>query len=151
MSSPNHFPQRLEFLAGYYGILQVSHLTLISRAGWILVSTGKMIFPALPPADGWSPQVLPFLVGMGVLDAIAAGLGIYCVFSLFTRKHVDIRYWMTSLGIALTSAMIFTIGTINSGSWQEHPTAYGLLGVFFFPLFPLFINLFRYTGGKDDI
>lgn len=137
MSSPNHFPQRLEFLAGYYVILQVSHLALISRAGWILVSTGKVIFPDIPPADGLSPQVLPFLVGMEVLDAIAAGLGIYCVFSLFTRKHVDIKYWMTSLGIALTSAMIFTIGTINSSSWQEHPMAYlAPWSVFLSPLPP---------------
>ena len=146
MSDLNTLSPRLKYLAGYYGILQTVHLLLLARAGLCLLSTGTVPFPALPPANGWSAQVIPFLLGMGALDGAAAGLGVFSAISLFGKNRFDSRLWMLSLEIALTSAMIFTAGTLASGAWNYHPAAYILLVIFFSPLFPLFYKIFRIIG-----
>ncbi len=148
MSDQKTLSPRFKYLAGYYGILQTVHLLLLARAGLYLMSTGTVPFPALPPANGWSVQVIPFLLGMGVLDGAAAGLGIFSAISLFGKKRFDYRFWMLSLGIALTSGLIFTAGTLTSGAWNYHPAAYILLVIFFSPLFPLFCKIFRIIGNE---
>ena len=149
MSDLKTFSPGFRYLAGYYGILQTVHIFLLARAGLYLLSTGTVLFPALPPANGWSAQVIPFLLGMGALDGAAAGLGVFSAISLFGKKHFDSRIWILSLGIALTSAIIFTAGTLASGAWNYHPLAYILLVIFFSPLFPLFYKIFRISGNKD--
>ena len=148
MSDQNALSPGFKYLAGYYGTLQTVHLLLLARAGLYLMSTGTVPFPALPPANGWSAQVIPFLLGMGALDGAAAGLGIFSAISLFGKKHFDYRFWMLSLVIAITSGLIFTAGTLASGAWNYHPAAYILLVIFFSPLFPLLYKIFRITGNE---
>jgi len=135
----------------YYGILQSLHLLFLARAGFILINTGEIPFPAPPPEIGWSTQVIPFLLAMGALDAAAAFLGIFSTIVLVRKNQFDSRPWMLSLVIALTSALIFAGGTFASGAWMDHPTAYGILLVFFSPIFPLFIMILRKTGEKEHV
>jgi hypothetical protein len=124
-------------------------LAIANWAGLLLLSTGTVPFPALPPANGWSAQVIPFLLGMGALDGAAAGLDVFAAISLFIKNSFDSRLWMISLGIALTSAIIFTVGTLASGAWNDHSLAYVLLVIFFSPLFPLLYKILRIIGNKD--
>ena len=146
MSGENSSSRLLKLFAFYYGILQSLHLIFLARAGFILVNTGAIPFPAPPPDVGWSTQVIPFLLAMGALDAAAAFLGIFSAIVLVRKNLFDSRPWMLSLVVALTSALIFAAGTIASGAWMDHPTAYGILIVFFSPLFPLFIMILRKAG-----
>jgi len=151
MSRKNPFSRLLILFAGYYGILQSLHLLFLVRAGFILVKTGAIPFPAPPPELGWSTQVIPFLLAMGTLDAAAAFLGIFSSINLVRKNHLDSRPWMLSLVIALTSALIFAVGTFASGAWMDHPTAYGILVVFFSPIFPLFIMILRRAGKSEHL
>jgi len=151
MSSKNPSSRLLILFAVYYGILQSLHLLFLARAGFILINTGEIPFPAPPPEIGWSTQVIPFLLAMGALDAAAAFLGIFSTIVLVRKNQFDSRPWMLSLVIALTSALIFAGGTFASGAWMDHPTAYGILLVFFSPIFPLFIMILRKAGETEHI
>ncbi len=132
---------------GYYGLLQISHLVFLVRAGIIYGTGGEIPFPAPPPPGGWTSEVIPFLLAMGALDGIAAFLGIYTAyFSVFRDKLLS-KPLLVSLVMALTSAGVFAVGTIASGAWAAHPLAYGLLIVFFSPLFPL---AYRLLFGADE-
>ncbi len=151
MSSKNPFSRLLILFAVYYGILQSLHLLFLARAGFILVNTGAIPFPAPPPEVGWSNQVIPFFLAMGGLDAAAALLGIFSVIILVRKNQFDSRPWILSLGIALTSALIFAVGTFASGAWMDHPIAYGILIVFFSPIFPLFIMILKIAGKTEHL
>ncbi|MCJ7716807.1 MAG: hypothetical protein MUO54_09850 [Anaerolineales bacterium] len=146
MSGENLFSRWLKVLAGYYGILQSLHLFFLIRAGFIYINSGSIPFPAPPPDAGWSSQVIPFLFAMGALDAAAAFLGIYSAIILVRKNQFDSMPWILSLVLALASAIIFVVGTVASGAWLKHPAAYGILVVFFSPLFPLFLLILRKTG-----
>ena len=146
MSGENSSSRLLKLFAFYYGILQSLHLIFLARAGFILVNTGAIPFPAPPPDVGWSTQVIPFLLAMGALDAAAAFLGIFSAIVLVRKNLFDSSPWMLSLVVALTSALIFAVGTIANGAWMDHPTAYGILIVFFSPVFPFFIMILRKIG-----
>jgi len=151
MSSINPFSRLLILFAVYYGILQSLHLLFLARAGFIMVDTGAIPFPAPPPEIGWSTQVIPFLLAMGALDAAAAFLGIFSTIVLVRKNQLESRPWMLSLVIALTSALIFAVGTFASGAWLDHPIAYGILLVFFSPIFPLFIMILRRIGKTEHL
>jgi hypothetical protein len=149
MSIQKQYSGRLKFLAGYYGILQSLHLIMLTRAGLIFLLSGNIPYPALPPAAGWSSQELPYLFGMGGMDAGAACLGIFAAFYFIKNDRFVARYWVLSLGIALTSAIIFTVGTFPSGAWHDHPLAYGSLVIFFSPLFLLFVDVFSFLKKNE--
>jgi hypothetical protein len=130
-------------LVGYYGLLQLSHLGFLGRALVMYIMSGVLPFPASPPNQGWSQQVVPFFFGMGAVDALAAGLGIsFAVLFIFKRK-IKIRLGLISLVIALTSALVFMAGTLASGAWEAHPGEYLSMVVAFFPLPYLLICLLR--------
>ena len=149
MSIQNQYSRRLTFLAGYYGILQSLHLIMLARAGLIFLLSGNIPYPALPPAAGWTPQELPYLMGMGALDAGAACLGVFAAYSFIKNDRFVARYWVLSMGIALTSAILFTVGTLPSGAWIDHPIAYGSLVIFFSPLFLLFVDVFSFLRKNE--
>jgi hypothetical protein len=133
----------VRILQGYYCLLQVAHLIFLSRAGLIVVTAGRYPFPASPPAGGWNDQVIPFLLAMGGLDAIAAALTLTAGYRKFFQQKSSERLWLLSLTAALTSALIFTAGTWVSGAWHANPWEYGLLVPFFTPLFILYGGLLR--------
>jgi len=127
----------------YFCLLQIAHLFFLSRAGLIVVSEGRYPFPASPPAGGWNDQVIPFLLAMGVLDAIAAVLTLTAGYRKIFLQNMSDAIWLISLTAALTSALIFTAGTWVSGAWYANPWEYGLLVPFFAPLFLLYALLLR--------
>ena len=127
-----------KLLAGYYGLLQITHLIILSWAGMIYLSRGQMPFPAQPPAPGWQSQAVPFLAAMGAVDALAAGLGIIFAFQYFFCQRWLEKIGTISLTIALTSAAIFAVGTAASGAWSQHPVSYLSMVVAFFPAFVLY-------------
>lgn len=133
----------VRILQGYYCLLQIAHLFFLSRAGWIVITEGRYPFPASPPAVGWNDQVIPFLIAMGGLDAVAAVLTLTAGYREFFQQNSSDMLWLLSLTAALTSALIFTTGTWFSGAWHANPWEYGLLVPFFTPLFILYGGVLR--------
>jgi hypothetical protein len=132
-----------QILLIYYGILQSAHLISLVRAGWIWTATNQMVFPAPPPQGGWAPETIPFLFGMGLVDALAAFLGIAYVGLAFREKTPESSLGLISLTSALTSAFVFVAGTFSAGAWCANPAAYGALVVLFSPLIPLYAVFLR--------
>ena len=138
-------PKLIRILAGYYGILQTVHLFLLGRAGIIFIRTGRVPFPAQSPSGGWHFTTLPFLMGMGAADVFAASLGIYFVSQFFIKKQIKSVTGIISLTAALTSGLIFLIGTIPSGAWNQHFIAYLAVVIGFSPLLPLYLFILKNT------
>ena len=128
----------LRFLLGYFCLLQIAHLFFLSRAGLIVITEARYPFPASPPVGGWDDQVIPFLLAMGVLDALAAVLTLTAGYRFFIIDYSAKYLWLISLTAALTSAVIYTVGTWFSGAWHANPWEYGLLVPVFTPLFILY-------------
>ncbi|MFO7944936.1 MAG: hypothetical protein R6U51_11620 [Anaerolineales bacterium] len=127
------------YLTGYYGILQIIHLMILGRASVIYAQSKVLPFPASSPPQGWSPQVIPFLFGLGAVDALAAGLGVFWAASiLLTHKRVDNLWGQVSLCTAISSALVFAVGTIVTGAWLNHPREYYGMAVAFMPVVLLF-------------
>jgi hypothetical protein len=125
------------------------HFSLLTWGGIVILRSGKLIFLALPPAEGWSPQVIPFLMGLGLADAFAAGIGIYFTYQALIKKSWHLFLGLISISIALASALVFLVGTISSGAWILNPIEYLSMVVLFSPIPPLYFLLLRAaTAGK---
>jgi len=133
----------LQTLILYYGILQSVHLLALLRAGYLFSRLNRMPFPAPPPPGGWAPQTVPFLIGMGLVDAVAIILALIFAYMWLSRRQLLARLGLISLTIAGASAAIFAIGTFAGGAWAAHPLAYGVMVILFAPLLPLFVLLAR--------
>jgi hypothetical protein len=144
MMDKSSVPERLRSFSYYYAILQLFHLTFITRAGIIFISRGQIPFPAQPPMSGWANETIPFLFGMGVVDAVAAGMTLYAFWALISKEEFLIKVWVLSINIALTSAIVFCFGTIPSSAWETNPIGYGILGLVFTPLFVYYVCLMRF-------
>jgi len=142
--------QGLKYLAGYYGILQLAHMFILGRAGLILLRYGTVPFPASPPPEGWNAAVIPFLMGMAAADVIAASLGIYFSYSLLIRNKRKLLAGIISLTIALSSAIVYLVGTLPAGAWVHNPLSYLIVLLAFSPIIPLFLLLLRETSAKID-
>ena len=130
-------------LAGYYGLLQIVHISSLAYGGYVILRSGRMTFLAQPPLEGWSPQVIPFLLGLGIADAFAAGLGIYFSYQAVVKNTIESRLGLVSTSIALASALTFLVGTLSSGAWAQHPFEYLSMVVLFSPIPFLFLILLR--------
>jgi len=135
-------------LVGFYGFLQTAHLFFLGRAGYILLKTGNVPFPASPPPGGWDTVVIPFLMGMAAADVVAAGMGIYFAYSLICNGKFKPLAGVISLTIALSSAIVFLFGTLPAGAWVHNPISYLIVFLAFSPIVPLYILLVRETAGK---
>lgn len=127
----------------YYGILQSVHLLALLRAAYLFSRLNRFPFPAPPPTGGWAPQTIPFLIGMGLVDAVAIILALVFVYMWIINRQTPIRLGLISLTIAGASAAIFAIGTFASGAWAANPLAYGVMVILFAPLLPFFVLLAR--------
>ena len=136
------------YLVGFYGFLQTIHLFFLGRAGIILLQTGNVPFPASPPPGGWDIGVIPFLMGMAAADVIAASIGIYFTYSLFIKAKLKPLAGIISLTIALSSAIVYLIGTFPAGVWVHNPLSYLIVVLAFSPIIPLYILLVRETAEK---
>jgi hypothetical protein len=137
-------PIRIIQLSKYYAFLQIFHVLFLARAGLIFILQGEMPFPAQPPPGGWVPETIPFMFGMGFMDALAAGIAIYAGWMLIKRDHYQLPLWIISIHIALSSAVVYCFGTMPSGAWLAHPIGYGIVALLFSPLIFLFIYLVRF-------
>lgn len=131
-----------KILVIYFGIVQSAHLIVLLRAAIILAVSGRLVFPAAPPPEGWTIQAQHCLLGNGLIDAlnIAASL-------LFIGAYLKRRPWQRPLGlIALTaqlySALLFGIVTIQSGAWMTHPVGYFSLAILYLPIFILTVRFY---------
>ncbi len=131
----------LRYLIAYYGILQTTHLFFLGRAGIIMQQTGRVPFPASPPLGGWTNEVIPFLMGMAAVDVIAAGLGIYFSYFLIIKNRLKVLAGVISLTIALSSAVVYLIGTLPAGAWVHNPISYLIVLAAFAPIIPLYYYL----------
>ena len=130
-------------LAGYYGVLQTCHLLSLARAGWILLQGRGVPFPASPPPGGWTESALPFLLGMGLVDVFAIGLGLIFVYRFFFHQEFRLVIGLISLTIAVVSGVVYLVGTIPSGAWGANPWEYLAVLVLFAPAVPLYLSLLK--------
>ena len=135
----------IRYLASYYGILQSFHLLLLARAGWFLMKGRMLPFPAPPPPGGWPQSALPFLLGMGLVDGFAIGLGLAFVYSLLFSDTIKSTIGLISLTAALSSGMVYLIGTLPSGAWGTNPVAYLAVLFLFSPVLPLYFLLIKHS------
>ncbi len=128
-------------LVGYFAVLEIAHLLVLSGAGWRVMQTGAFGFPAPPPAAGWSEQSLPFLLATGVVDAINVFIALIFVYRFFKQKPGWPIWAAVSLTAAVYSAVVFVWGTVTSGAWARHPVAYGGIAAAFAPVGLLILHL----------
>jgi hypothetical protein len=130
------------YLTAYYGMLQITHLMILGRAILIYAQSNILPFPASPPPQGWSTQVIPFLFGLGAVDALAAGLGAFWAAGIFITHKMDEVFWgQISLSVAISSALVFAVGTIATGAWLFHPQEYFGMAIAFMPVVLLFFMI----------
>ena len=139
-----HRSSSLRLFAGYYGVLQSFHLILLARAGWLTLKNQPMPFPAPPPMGGWPDPALPFLIGMGVVDVFAIMLGLVFVYFFFVRKEVKGVLGLISLTGAVSSGIVYLIGTAPSGAWGVNAAAYLAVFLLFSPIIPLYYFLIKH-------
>lgn len=130
---PQEHPKWTKILIAYYGLLQSVHLWVLIRAGAILMVENQHPFPILPPPGGWSPQTMPFLVGLGITDSVGILLGVVFAYQFFANRRLNRRMGVISLTIFITGAIVFGIGTVFAGAWAAHPLAYSVMAVLFIP------------------
>lgn len=129
------------WLVGYFGIVQGIHLLTLILAGGELLQTGTPGFPASPPTGGWTKGAIPFLVAMGITDAILIVISEIFVIGFFKQKVWSERIGLVALAGSMATALVFALGTLPSGAWRAHPVAYGAMTVLFVPYVILFIQL----------
>jgi len=132
-----------QLLIGYYGFLQSIHILLLARAGWFLLQNREIPFPAPPPPGGWTENALPFLLGMGLVDLFAIGLGLVFVYTYFFRKEAPYTLGLISVTAAISSGITYLVGTLPSGAWEANLLAYLAVLALFSPILPLFYFLLK--------
>lgn len=100
-------------------------------------------FPILPPPGGWDSQVIPFMLGLGVTDAVGILLGMSFSYQAALKGKFHPKMGIFSLTIFITGAVVFAFGTFPSGAWAAHPIAYGIMAILFFPAVILYAQLLR--------
>ncbi len=138
-----------QMVTGYYGLLQSAHLILLTRAGLFILQNQEIPFPAPPPPGGWPASSLPFLLGMGFVDIFAIGLGLVFVVYYFLRKRILINIGLISLTAAISSGIVYLIGTLPSGAWEANLIAYLAVLLLFSPVLLLYYLILSEGSGKQ--
>ncbi|NQS91130.1 MAG: hypothetical protein HQ574_01860 [Chloroflexi bacterium] len=77
------------------------------------------------------------------MDGIAILSGLVFVYKLLFKNQLKLLLGLFSVTIALSSGLIFLVGTLPSGAWTEHLSSYLIVMIVFSPILPLTLNLFR--------
>lgn len=125
----------------YYGILQSLHLLTLARAGIILWFFQRVPFPILPPPDGWSSEVMPFLYGLAGMDVLGILLGIIFACQYQFKNIFRPLLGLVSMTIFISGAIVFAAGTFPTGAWAVHPVSYWIMVLLFAPIIPLYIRI----------
>jgi hypothetical protein len=100
-------------------------------------------FPAPPPPGDWPQAALPFLVGMGIVDVFAIGLGLVFVYLLLFKDRTHLPLGLISLTTAVSSGIIYLVGTLPSGAWEANPWDYLVVILFFSPVLIFYTLLIK--------
>lgn len=100
-------------------------------------------FPILPPPAGWDSQAIPFMLGLGLTDAVGILLGMSFSYQAYLKGKFSPMLGIFSLTIFITGAIVFAFGTFPSGAWAAHSIAYGIMVVLFIPTIILYAQLLR--------
>ncbi|HSJ58675.1 MAG TPA: hypothetical protein VLC95_15940 [Anaerolineae bacterium] len=136
-------------LVAYYGFIQAAHLIALLRAAILLLTTGRLTFPAPPPPPGWTDQARYFLVTLGLLDTFLILLSFAFVAGYFARARWHSWLGLATLSAFVASAFAFAGGTLPTGAWAAHPLAYLSLVLAFLPVVPLFLFCLAATAREQ--
>lgn len=133
-------------LVGYLAVLEVGHLAALAGAGWHLLVSGDLGFPASPPPQGWTAQTRPFLIAIGALDAVAALVALAFVVGYFRLARW--RWWVGSVALTAMaySGLVYVIGMVATGAWTRSPVEYGLVVALFAPAVLLMAAMVVWAG-----
>lgn len=129
----------LTALVLWYALYQAGHLLVNLRGLGLLLRQGSIDFPAPPPPEGWTSQVLAFFVGMAALDTLNAVLSL-----VFARGYLRGKPWADPLGlvvltVSLYAALVFNYATWAAGAWQGAALgAYLFINITFLPVIALY-------------
>lgn len=134
-------PSLLKTLIIYYGVIQFIHLFALIYSAWLYRYRGTLSELAPSPSGGWSIQATYFLIGLGAIDALVAILSIGFTVGYLYNASWSISLGRTCLTASLFSALIFALGTVPTGAWNQNPLPYLIMVVLFMPVFALFLLL----------
>ena len=131
-------------LVVWYGLYQLIHTCAgagigVNLRGLFQLARGGIDFPALPPAAGWTAQVIHFFAGMAGLDLLNAVLTLVFVLGYFRQTRW--RWWLGTLTLAISmyAAVLFDYATVASGAWTSaNLPGYLFINVTFLPVVWLF-------------
>jgi len=130
--APDHFWAKA--LVVWYGLYQAGHFVFNAL---YLLQPGTPPFP--PPAEGWLPQTVHFLNGMAASDLVNAVLSLVFVYGYFTRARWRMWLGTLTLTVSMYAAVVFTYGTVATGTWAGNLLGYLWFYVPFLPVVALFI------------
>jgi hypothetical protein len=81
---------------------------------------------------------------MGTADVMAIVLGLVFVYHFLFKDQVHTTLGLVSLTIAISSGVIYLIGTLPSGAWGANPLAYLAVIILFSPVLLLYYSMIRY-------
>lgn len=123
-----------KLLVLYFGLIEIAHIVALAQAAVRLALTGTIPFPAPPPPGGWSTQVRPFLISMGLLDAVNVVIALAFVYGYFAEARWRWCVGAVSLTAATYSAILYACGAVVSGAWAHNAAAYWSVAVAYFPV-----------------
>ena len=135
-----------KFLVLAFGLYQVGHLLSNLRGAFVFFGRGQLPFPALPPPDGFDPQLVSAYLDMAVMDSINAVVSLLFVWGYFTHKPW--RLWLGSITLTLSvyAGILFNLTAYQAGAWtSENLTAYLLINITYLPVMVLWIQVLRWS------
>jgi hypothetical protein len=130
------------FLVLSFGLYQACHILFNIRAGIIFTHSGLVGFPALPPAGGWSPDMLNVYIDMALMDTLNALLSLLFVWGYFRRQPWCI--WLGTITVTLSfyAAILFNFTACQAGAWAGvNLWVYLFINITYLPVVILWILL----------
>jgi len=103
-------------LVGYYALYQFVHIFVNVRGLYILMSGGVLDFPAPPPPEGWSPDVVNIGVAIGFADLTGAVIALVFAYGYFNGAAWRIWVGTVALTISLYAHAIYAYWPLASGA-----------------------------------
>jgi hypothetical protein len=82
---------------------------------------------------------------MGAVDVLAISLGLVFAYLFLVRDRIQVTLGLISLTAAISSGIIYLVGTFPSGAWQANPLAYLAVCILFSPFLLLYYYLVEHN------